>query len=83
MHGYINLEGAYSIRSRKDKWRPPLQSAWASLVPKIAGHGLQILFFQKLFSLSSLGIKEQSWAHFEANSQGQQVDHITLSPKCD
>ena len=56
----------------KDTCGPHLQSAWASLVPKIARNGLQISKFQSSSSLSSLGIKEHAWAHIEANEQGLQ-----------
>ena len=64
--------GTISKVAREGTWRTPHQSAWASLVPKIAGNGLKISIFQKLLSLSSLGIKEHAWDQIEANQQGHE-----------
>ena len=75
-HGWVhNMEGyhqevEFSFIAMNDTYGPHLQSAWASLVPKIAAYGLQNLNFESYSSLSSLGIKEHAWAHIEANQQG-------------
>ena len=77
-HGWVhNMEGShqeveFSNIAMEDTCGPHLQSAWASLVPKIAAYGLQNLNFESYSCLFSLGIKENAWAHIEANQEGHE-----------
>ena len=67
-----NMEGSHQeVKflniAMEDTCGTHLQSAWASLVPKIVAYGLQNSNFERYSCLSSLGIKEHAWAHIEAN----------------